>query len=395
MKCRNCGASIRARSTKCAKCGADVSASDNVPARNGGNAGGNSPATRAGSLATRASGGPRRLEAFLQVKSGPDKGAEFKITRILTMIGRQETCDIVLQEEVISREHGRIEQTAEGWLYRNLSDNGTWVNRKRVDQAVLSDGDTVELGARTRMKFVLREVEVAQVGPVFKRRARQKRQDEDQEETGSEVEVASPQKNSLEGAGKSLLKRKKVVMGLGVYLGLMLLVFVGIAVATSGGSDDTRKRPAVGQLKSREDIRSYMNFPFKYRRDTRMVAKKLNEAHGYYEVRATADPNALYMAVKTFSEAQAYAGGKLEDNYAFETFNKARKELVEQLWAYYHDAWVQTDVHHDYEKARDSYRKILQMLNDPVPMKNENEAYLKTPQDLYRHVENKMQALPR
>lgn len=386
MKCRNCGASIRARSLKCAECGAEVSQSDNVPAQSGGNAGGSSPATQA-------QGGPRRLEPILQVKSGPDKGAEFKITRILTMIGRQETCDIVLQEEVISREHGRIEQTADGWLYRNLSDNGTWINRKRVDQAVLSDGDMVELGARTRMKFVLREIEVTQVGPVFKRRARQKQQDEDQESIEAAV---APRENSLESAGKSLLKRKKVVMGLGIYLGLMMLVFIGFAIASSGSSDDAKKRPAVEQLTRREDIRSFLNFPFKYRRDPRMVAKKLNEAHGYYEVRATAAPNALYLAVKSFSEAQAYAGGQLEDNYAFTTFAKAREELVDQLWAYYQHAWKQTVVDRQYGEARNSYRKMLQMLNDPVPVKSDDTTgYLKTPHDLYNHVAAKMQALPR
>ena len=52
-----------------------------------------------------------RLLASLEVSSGPDKGESFPLTRMITLIGRDETCDIVLSDETVSREHGKIDET--------------------------------------------------------------------------------------------------------------------------------------------------------------------------------------------------------------------------------------------------------------------------------------------
>jgi hypothetical protein len=68
-------------------------------------------------------------------------------------IGRLRDCDICLQDANVSREHAQLFRTAEGWSIRDLgSTNGTIVNGKTVTEAVLRDGDVIEVGA-TRLVY--------------------------------------------------------------------------------------------------------------------------------------------------------------------------------------------------------------------------------------------------
>ena len=62
-------------------------------------------------------------------------------------IGRDPTCDVVLDDIRLSREHARIERKRKTFTIRDLeSTNGTWMGDKRIDKHVLKDGDTINLG---------------------------------------------------------------------------------------------------------------------------------------------------------------------------------------------------------------------------------------------------------
>jgi pSer/pThr/pTyr-binding forkhead associated (FHA) protein len=62
-------------------------------------------------------------------------------------IGREADNAIQLPDEKISKHHGVILQTKDGWAVEDLhSTNGILVNGKRVERAALKDGDTVNLG---------------------------------------------------------------------------------------------------------------------------------------------------------------------------------------------------------------------------------------------------------
>ena len=251
---------------------------------------------------------------------------------------------------------------------------------------MLANGDTIEVGAKTRMKFALREVEVAQVGPVFKRRTRTRQEDESAV-VEIDIDADGGKPSSLQAAGKSLMKRKKLMIGLGIYLGLMVLFFGVLFLANSNKQPDRPMGSTVQQLRTREEILPYLNLTFDYQLDSHMAREKTSQGHSYYERRATGDPNYLYLSVKSFSEAQAYAGGNFgEGDYtSFRTFSSAREELATQIWAHYWEAWQLTDVHRKYDEARESYRKILQMLRDPESP---------TVNPLYEHVQRKMERLP-
>jgi adenylate cyclase len=63
------------------------------------------------------------------------------------VIGRAPDCDLLLQDESISRQHARIAQDDEGWVLRDLdSKNGSRVNTFHVTEQLLRNGDRIDLG---------------------------------------------------------------------------------------------------------------------------------------------------------------------------------------------------------------------------------------------------------
>ena len=57
----------------------------------------------------------------------------------------------------VSRKHAVLTQDGDRWrLDDQGSLNGTFVNRERVDSAVLSDGDEIQIG-KYRLTYLLRQ----------------------------------------------------------------------------------------------------------------------------------------------------------------------------------------------------------------------------------------------
>jgi len=95
-----------------------------------------------------------RERAYLIVLSGPNVGQMFPIEGDACVVGRGEHADIRLDDESISRRHSRIVVGAHDVRIEDLgSANGTLVNGARVAVAVLKDGDKIQLGETTILKF--------------------------------------------------------------------------------------------------------------------------------------------------------------------------------------------------------------------------------------------------
>jgi hypothetical protein len=64
------------------------------------------------------------------------------------ILGRSRECDIVLDDENVSRQHAEIHRAAEGWVLEDLgSTNGSVLNGHRLDRpSLLEAGDEIELG---------------------------------------------------------------------------------------------------------------------------------------------------------------------------------------------------------------------------------------------------------
>jgi FHA domain-containing protein/zinc ribbon protein len=89
------------------------------------------------------SGGGRAGETF-----NPDAGE--------TTIGRSPDCGIFLDDVTVSRKHAVLRNTNGTWVIEDQGSlNGTFVNRKRVESAELSDDDELQIG-KYRLTFLNR-----------------------------------------------------------------------------------------------------------------------------------------------------------------------------------------------------------------------------------------------
>ncbi len=85
--------------------------------------------------------------ALLVVLRGPNTGARFLLDDDEVSSGRHPDSDIFLDDVTVSRKHAVFTRTGDGFVVRDVGSlNGTYVNRNRIDQAVLQTGDEVQIG---------------------------------------------------------------------------------------------------------------------------------------------------------------------------------------------------------------------------------------------------------
>ena len=71
----------------------------------------------------------------------------FSIARDMTVIGRREDCDLRIPLGDISRKHCRLVRDGDILKVEDLgSSNGTFLNAHRVQEALLSPGDSIQVG---------------------------------------------------------------------------------------------------------------------------------------------------------------------------------------------------------------------------------------------------------
>lgn len=85
--------------------------------------------------------------AVLQVVSGDAVGTQFPITVERTILGRHPTCQVVLNSNVVSRQHAQVLESHGTFYIEDLrSRNGTFVNERRISgRTELNDGDAIRL----------------------------------------------------------------------------------------------------------------------------------------------------------------------------------------------------------------------------------------------------------
>ncbi|HEV7524672.1 MAG TPA: FHA domain-containing protein [Acidimicrobiia bacterium] len=151
MLCARCGHQNPEDARFCSSCGAPLGAADEE--------------TTLTLSAVEAATEDDELEHFLDglapgvgmlvVRHGPNAGSSYRLETAVTAIGRHPDSEIFLDDITVSRRHVVVEHDADGYLLRDVGSlNGTYVNRKRVDEARLRDRDEVQIG-RYRLTFVL------------------------------------------------------------------------------------------------------------------------------------------------------------------------------------------------------------------------------------------------
>lgn len=84
-------------------------------------------------------------EAYL-IPIGIQNGEAFAVGAVATL-GRDSTCQLTLPDPFASCRHARIERRNDGFVLRDLqSRNGTFLNGVRINEALLSAGDKIQIG---------------------------------------------------------------------------------------------------------------------------------------------------------------------------------------------------------------------------------------------------------
>jgi hypothetical protein len=93
------------------------------------------------------------MQAILVMFRSDGERRSFSIMRDMTVIGRREDCDLRIPLSDVSRKHCRLVRDGETLRLEDLgSSNGTYRNGERVQEAILSPGDTLQVGP---VQFVL------------------------------------------------------------------------------------------------------------------------------------------------------------------------------------------------------------------------------------------------
>jgi DNA-binding winged helix-turn-helix (wHTH) protein len=84
------------------------------------------------------------------------KGRRWAVTERGLTLGREEGCEILIQDRQVSRRHARISRTSDGVTLTDLdSKNGTCVNGTPLKgEIVLRDGDKIQIALAAELMFI-------------------------------------------------------------------------------------------------------------------------------------------------------------------------------------------------------------------------------------------------
>jgi len=100
-------------------------------------------------------GTARVKEPALLVVTGETMGMTYRLRQARTTVGRDADCDLMLRGSGISRKHFELKRNDENQVtVRDLgSTNGIYVDGTRVETHVLRDGQMIQIGPDTVLKF--------------------------------------------------------------------------------------------------------------------------------------------------------------------------------------------------------------------------------------------------
>ena len=98
----------------------------------------------------------------LVITKGPRAGEKIQLVKLPFVMGREESVDVPVVIDSVSRRHVRFSKTDAGYQIEDLkSRNGTFVNEERIDKPrQIKDGDIIALGSKFEMRVVIPVVEV-------------------------------------------------------------------------------------------------------------------------------------------------------------------------------------------------------------------------------------------
>lgn len=104
------------------------------------------------------SGAPAPYLIVITSPSASTVGRMYRISKDEIVLGRGIQSDILVDDDGVSRYHAKIvARGEERWLVDNDSTNGTFLNGSKVKEQKLREGDKIQMGRATVLKFTVQD----------------------------------------------------------------------------------------------------------------------------------------------------------------------------------------------------------------------------------------------
>lgn len=295
--------------------------------------------------------------AELVFVKGPQAGERATLMGDSATVGRSPGAEVTVREECVSREHFRLSRTPDGWVFENLSGNGTRINGKifksAKKQVLLGTGDVLAVGGETEMLFVDAgddavaalerwRGEAAPVVTASPPPASASPLPAVEEEPAAATSAGSaPHDEASEApADDESGKRRKKYIKYGVMFGVYALVLVAGAILLSSGrsdDEDADAGPTALVRLTRQEIADILRTPIAASPNSTAAQLEEVRALSYYDKRRLV-PGGLYLCVRSFKLHKAYVNSAMRPETE-RIFNDAMNELVTDVADRYETAW--------------------------------------------------------
>ena len=149
-KCSSCGNELESGARFCSQCGTPVAESSaeetsTIVAQKAVES--DEAAHEASPVDDATVAALRAGTAILVVQTGPDSGGRYLLDTEAVTAGRHADSDIFLDDITVSRRHAEFVRTPAGYVVRDVGSlNGTYLNRERIEESELTNGDEVQIG---------------------------------------------------------------------------------------------------------------------------------------------------------------------------------------------------------------------------------------------------------
>ena len=147
MPCPACGRGNPAGADLCASCGAEGTECEDARPVSGDEQGFLVPLDRSLGVVAVDRSVFGRHEGLFVVYQGAKAGARYALDTDLVALGRDPGSDIFLDDITVSPQHAEVRRRGDRYWIRDVGSlNGTYVNRRLVEECELVDCDEVQIG---------------------------------------------------------------------------------------------------------------------------------------------------------------------------------------------------------------------------------------------------------
>ncbi len=270
----------------------------------------------------------------VELRDGPTAGQRLVFDHGPITFGRADDNALVVVHPSASRRHGEIRFTDGRWRLIVHGSNKTTLNGRRVSRRPkpLTDQDVVAVDG------------TAVFGVMLAQPAR----------------AAGAADDKTRPTRPRLTRRSKLWLGIGVYLVIMLALFIFLFSLRARNADDVAHAQRLTEVQIIREIRQPLPPQDPYEAQMRLWLERARSLHERLEAR----PDQLFKTYRAYQRAIALSPeGRLDEGGDLLQFEHVRKLLIERVVRQYRDAYG-TLRSHQYEQAYDAFAGVMQTYAD-------------------------------